>query len=193
MLKISKKFFSFRKLRLESELTSLWWKVRWNEIIFIHNQSDRSLEATKPLYSSFISTAGNDKDIPIGTLIDEQHISTSFSGVKLTTTTESNSAPHTMAHSWRDQKQPNSTDTSGGPNRQKPYIRINDYLQQFSAYRGARAKNAPGGAHGKCHETPSKTTGMLSVHGNHMGMHNDHHKQFHTLAPIPNKGVYKVI
>ncbi|KAH7645122.1 guanylate cyclase c-like protein 2 [Dermatophagoides farinae] len=42
-------FFIYRKMRLESELTSLWWKIRWNEIIFIHNQSDRSLDTSKPL------------------------------------------------------------------------------------------------------------------------------------------------
>nr|XP_027206248.1 atrial natriuretic peptide receptor 1-like [Dermatophagoides pteronyssinus] len=41
---------SIRRLRLESELTSLWWKIRWNEIIFIHNQSDRSLDTSKSLF-----------------------------------------------------------------------------------------------------------------------------------------------
>lgn len=40
-------------MRLESELTSLWWKIRWNEIIFIHNQSDRSLDASKSLFPAF--------------------------------------------------------------------------------------------------------------------------------------------
>ena len=153
-----------RKLRLESELTSLWWKIRWNEIIFIQTQNDRLLDQAKPLYSNFVSNIpGEQETTPaLGKMLDDEHAltSTSFGGDNNNTLPEkSNSAPQSITHNFlarldKSGKQiaahssiATVSQTIGGESRSKPHIRINDYfalptyLQNFGANRANRLGN----------------------------------------------------
>ncbi|XP_075678607.1 atrial natriuretic peptide receptor 1-like [Dermatophagoides pteronyssinus] len=192
-------FFIYRRLRLESELTSLWWKIRWNEIIFIHNQSDRSLDTSKSLF--FVSQTEQ----------QQQQQQTEMSKKSITTTT---TIPTT------------TTTTISTTTTTKPHIRINDYftlpnyIQQLSNNSSSNRQRTISTTTTTTKNninldvnnnrstmdkksTTTTTTTRLSVNNNRQSTtttnnnnnNNNNNKQQigfdQFLTTLPNKGIYK--
>lgn len=197
-------------MRLESELTSLWWKIRWNEIIFIQNQSDRSLDASKPLFSNFASNESK----------SEQQTAVSSIQQALTNIDDLNKTPVekepniTPINSAADLKNSDSNISTMGTAvsfRHKPHIRINDYFalpNYFSTMR--QAKQTISGKddisinkNSAVQQSPSSSTSSkiaLSVNRAHRPNNNffsyhldtrNKHLAIDSTISMPNKGIYK--
>jgi len=117
-------------------LTSLWWKVRWNEIIFIQNQNDRSID-TKPLFPSFAQNTTSEQASELEQMDQEDTIkAASYSSPKASKSgTQVSYSFFALFDQHKriatTQTNPNQTNHSAPsicPNRNKPQIRINDYF-----------------------------------------------------------------
>ncbi|KAJ6216007.1 hypothetical protein RDWZM_010507 [Blomia tropicalis] len=151
-------FFYGRKLRQESELTSLWWKIRWNEIMFIsgNTPADRLLDPlspnNKPIYAGFDSTGtglvaavapmpSESSKIPV-----EPNLGSGGggSGSEIGSSSADNkplSAPQSRAGHNRTQfessqscSKSNNSETNSASGRGKSHIRINDYFVALPTY-----------------------------------------------------------
>lgn len=199
-------------MRLESELTSLWWKIRWNEIIFIQNQSDRSLDASKPLFSNFVSNESKSEQQSMVTSIPQTL--TNIEEINKTTGEKvQNITPNSSA---ADLKNSESNLSALGNAfaisfRNKPHIRINDYFalpNYFNSMRQTRQTitgkdDTSVNKNSAAQQSPSSSTSSkitLSMNRTHRPNNNffpyhldtrNKHLAIDSTISMPNKGIYK--
>lgn len=161
-------FFIYRKLRLESELTSLWWKIRWNEVIFLHNQSDRSLDATRSMYSNFMSpgqmtNADSEKALSL-----EKFASTNLiNSIKVEVSSpKSSSAPQSIVHNFINLgTMPQKSLLAASPSCVKKIGSSNSSVKQQPSPTG-ETNGKPRKQHGRAIENLTKLTHLESYKNN---------------------------